>query len=319
MSNKLLAQLQPEWRPHFCDVNRAVLPFTSRPARVRAAVTRWATVEPELEAVTECQLFGPSGAFDDPQLRALIRIARSEDADADMATWAVIYQFLPAIQSIARTDSRRQAGGSEGPRAAVNTAIAELWRQIHHINLESNRASIFYALAAPARRAVIPSVHGITPADRLMASLVDPVLFSHGSTHRPGSPWREDHAANRGLEATEWQLTCERLVDQLTDFLTEDMTLYFGWDRRRSCFVGRQATLRAYLRARLTAAAGGSPVVARRIAHEIGAPLHAVRSLHTDVGRALTANADRYREHILATLDLPGVVRNHRSPHADAA
>ncbi len=320
MSNEVLMQLRPEWRAHFCDVGRAVLPFTSRPARLRVAVSRWSTLEPELAGVSPGQLFGRSGSFDDPQLRALIRIARSEDADADMATWTVICQFLPAVQSIARTESRRQAGGSEGPRAAVNTAIAELWRQVHHINLDSNRASIFYALAAPARRAVIPAVHGITPADRLMASLVDPVLFGSGVAHRPGPSWREDHATDRELEATEWHVTCERLVEQLTDFLTEDMILYFGWDRRRSCFAGRQAILRAYLRARLTAAAEGSPIVARRIAQSIGAPLHAVRSLHTDVGRALTANSDRYREHILATLNLPDAeAGNHRAPWADVA
>lgn len=320
MSTEVLMQLRPEWRAHFCDVSRAVLPFTSRPARLRAAVGRWSTLEPELATVSPDQLFGRSGAFDDPQLRALIRIARSEDADADMATWTVICQLLPAVQSIARTESRRQAGGSEGPRAAVNTATAELWRQVHQINLESNRASIFYALAAPARRAVIPAVHGITPADRLMASLVDPRLFGGGFAHRPGPSWREDHEANKELETAEWQVTCERLVDQLTDFLTDDMILYFGWDRRRSCFAGRQAMLRAYLRARLTAAAEGSPVVARAIAQSIGAPLHAVRSLHTDVGRALTANSARYREHILATLNLPEAEFGYnRSPRADAA
>lgn len=323
MTTRNLAELPESWRPALIDLERALAPVVRRPRRFDMAAERWAADEPPLGGLTAAGTFAEPGALTEAQARALIRVSRTDDPDAEWAGWALIWQFAPGVMSIVRHEAR--VGGSEGGRAAACTAVAELWRQIQRIDLDTNRASIFYALLARARRAVVPSVHGITAADRLVWSLVDPAELSghddettstgraagEGRSSNPNGPIRVlrqlwDAAADgsdQAIEEAEWGATLATLGGDLADRLTADLVADLGWNRDHAQFPRRQARLRAYVQQRIAGAELGHAPTAAEIANGIDAPFQSVRDLHKSVNRVLRGDAGRYRRTVLASID----------------
>lgn len=323
MTTRSLAELPESWRPALIDLERALEPVARRPRRFDLAARRWEASEPTLTGLAAATTFAEPGALSEAQARALIRVSRTADPDAEWAGWALIWQFAPGIMSIVRHEAR--VGGSEGGRAAACTAVAELWRQIQRIDLETNRASIFYALLARARRAVVPSVHGITAADRLVWSLVDPAELSghddevngtkraagEGRSSNPLGPSRvlrqlwdpATDGADQAIEEAEWGATLEALGDDLADTLTADLVADLGWNRDHVHFPRRQARLRAYMQQRIANADLGHAPTAAEIANGIDAPFQSVRDLHKSVNRVLRDDAGRYRRTVLASID----------------
>ncbi|MGF1600099.1 MAG: hypothetical protein ACFCVK_24880 [Acidimicrobiales bacterium] len=317
MTNSTLSQVPPRWRRYFDDVLVAIRPVVSQPIHLRSALQRWADLEPVLVDVDVSQLFERPGQLTDPQVRALIRISRASEADAEAATWAVICQLLPAVAAAARAEVF-SGTGSEGPRAAVNTAVAELWCHIQRINLDTNRASIFFALSSRVRHAARAAGPGRKSTYLLARSLVDPSRFTTDGDddrpapilpmrNRPPTSWLDPDPTwgNRPIEAAEWRTDVEGMVDHLTQFLTDDLIRAFDWDPHSCSFEIRRRRLADYLRARISAAATGTPITAAEIATEMGASYHTIRDLQKHVTRALHDNADRYRPHVLATLGAP--------------
>ncbi len=323
MTSRPLATLPPTWLPALIDLERALAPIARRPRPFDLAARRWATTEPVLAGLDATTVFTGFGALNDAQARALIRVARTDDPDAELAGWALVWQFAPGLIGVARREAR--AVGSEGQRAAACTALAELWRQIKRIDLETNRASIFFALLARARRAAIPSVHGITPADRLVWSLVDPFDLGDGDGrpdeldadtagglgHGSGGAvrvlrqLRDPVAEGRDLhlDEAEWHATLATLAGSLADQLTEALVADLGWNPDHPRFEGRRARLRAYLQERVAGADDGQCPTAAEIAEVIDAPFQSVRDLHKTVNRAFRHSPDRYRQTVLASID----------------
>lgn len=319
MAVAVLNQVPPQWQRHLCDLGNAIRPIVARPVQLQAAMDRWAMTEPDLAGVSQAQLFDRLGSMNDPQVRALIRIARSEDPEAEVATWAVVCQFIPAIMSVARADyySRPGAGGR---RAAAATAVADLWTHIHHINLETNQASIFFAIAARLRRSTAPTGRDRRSADRLPCDVVDPALFAGERIEaddeddpfplfrwREGMPpsWlRPDPAGGAGaFEEVDRRIVLTDAVEQLSEALTDEMAEFFNWNPGHRLYEGQRRRLRAYLHRRMAAAAAGTEATGASIAAEIGASYETIRDLQKEVNRALRVNADRYRPVVLASLD----------------
>jgi hypothetical protein len=192
------------------------------------------------------------------------------------------------------------------------------------IDLDTNRASIFFALLARARRAAIPPVHGITPADRLVWSLVDPADLDNGDgqpdrldpdqydarAQAPAGalrvlrqlrdPMTEGH--DKLLDEAEWDATLGALIGRRADQLTEDLVVDLGWNPDHPRFRRRRARLRAYLQERIAGADVGQCLTAAEIAEVIDAPFQSVRDLHKTVNRAFRHNLDRYLQTVVASI-----------------
>ncbi len=328
MTITVLNQVPPRWRRYFNDVLVAVRPIVAQPLQLRSTLERWADTEPVLAPVRTTQLFAHPGSLTDPQLRALIRISRSHDPAAETATWAVICQLLPAVVAAARSEAFSIIG-SDGPQAAVNTAIGDLWRHIHHIDLETNKASIFFALSHKVRHTARSTGPGHRSTYQLICSLVDPNRFTADpndeynpsvlpTSNRPRTSWLDPDptGGTHAFETAEWRIDADALIDHLTEFLANDMASALSWNPNSAAYPCQRQRLAAYLRTRIEAAAAGSPTTAIEIAAEMGASYHTIRDLQKRVTRLLHHNADRYRTHALTTF---GTQPNTEFPTTEAA
>jgi hypothetical protein len=267
-------------------------PAARRPGRSRLAIRRWGHLEPPLRGLELEDVFSRPGALSDEQARALIRITRSTNSDGELAGWMLVWQFSWAMLGIARQE--RRLPGSDGPRAAVCTAMAELWRQIRTIDLDTNRASIFYALVTKARRAVIPSVHSITPADRVIRSVTDPAEFHTGELPIPGGAdgWLREDRGEADLTDTDWAVVVNQVADSFADDLVDDL----GWLRTSRYFPRRRALLRAFVACRAGEARTGEHRSATVIAEMLGVPRAAMKDIQADVNRVLRQHPERYQQ-----------------------
>ena len=191
------------------------------------------------------------------------------------------------------------------------------------------------ALLARARRAVIPSVHGVTPADRLVWSLVDPAELTCPHNDGPNADqtpagrtgsgagtgrarWLRDVSSpamtpvgrevggdgtDRLLGEAEWAVTMDHLAGHLVETLAAGLVADLGWCRSDQHFARREARLKAYLGQRIAAADIGRCATAAEIAGAIDVPFQSVRDLQKAVNRALRDGATRYRRVVLASLD----------------
>ena len=324
MAIAVLNQVPPPWRRHLCDLGNAIRPIVAHPIQLQATLDRWATAEPELVGVSQVQLFERMGSMSDPQVRALIRIARSNDAEAEAATWAVVCQFIPAIMSVARTGDYGRPGDTDR-RTAANTAVADLWTHIHHINLDTNQASIFFAIAARLRRSTAPTGRDHRSANRLPCDVVDPVLFAGERTDDEDDPafrWREGTQTSwlhpdptygaAPFDEADRRIVLADAVEQLSDALSDDMAEFFNWNPGHRLYEGQRRRLRAYLHRRMAAASNGTEATSASIAADIGASYETIRDLQKEVNRALRINAERYRPIVLASLDEEDAEGRHR-------
>jgi hypothetical protein len=248
--------------------------------------------------LTVASVLESPGMLGEAQARAMIRVARGCDPDAELAGWMLVWQFSSSVLSIARREQRLPGG--EGPRAAVCTALAELWSQIYEIDLDTNRASIFFALFARARRAVIPSIRRVTPADRVARSATPPEVFCDDrlldlARHRcrPGviRPLPEVPVCVEPAVPV-WADVTGRVADAFAD----EMADRFGWDRDSRYFAGRWALLHGFLACRIAEARTGERRSAPAIADTLGASRGVVKQLQADVNRVLRQDADVYRQ-----------------------
>lgn len=328
MTSNVLNQVPMRWHPYFVDVVGAVRPLVSRPVQLRSALARWTETEPALATVQVTQLFERPGSLTDPQLRALIRIGRTEDRSAETATWAVICQLLPAVAACVGIEAV-SGSGSEGYRAAVNTSIAELWRHIHCINLDTNKASIFFALSRRIRHDAQAANQAKTIV-RFTKSLVDPNRFSTDTGHddgpalvavsnRPRTSWLTPDPAwgTRAFDNAEWAADAAAFAEWFIDTVTNDMVLSCNWNPEGRTFDERRQRLADYLWARLvTAATDQQAPTAKQVAASLGASVHTIRELQGNLNRVLNLHTDRYRPQVRAAL---GFEDDPTAPMAQAA
>lgn len=169
----------------------------------------------------------------------------------------------------------------------MSTALAELWCLIHHVNLDTNQASIFYALMWKTRRGLIP--RRTTDADRLIRALETPRI------------WETANAASvdTRLDDADWA----EIIDDLVEFLADDLASQFGWTAADGLppeelpdIEARREFLRAFLVFRVgEGARTGDPGTAELIAARLGRPPRQVGRLQTEVNKAVQRNAQRYR------------------------
>jgi hypothetical protein len=281
----VLSRIPAAWRPHFIDLGRALAPVDHNPNLFDRALKRWAEREPALHGLRAESVFAePRACLTEEQARAMIRTARSTDADAELAAWAVIWQFSVALIALARWE--QSWPGSDGPRAVVCTAIAELWRLVHHINLDTNKASIFYAMISKARRAVISSTQLTTTIDGQRLSACTTEVLDLLRT--PGV----DRTADPGYTSVEW----DSFTAYLVDLITHDTITEMGWDRapRRSCV--RDARLRALVSYRLAESQIGEHQSITTVATKLGEPSDAMKIIQTALNRTMRCKVDRYSE-----------------------
>jgi hypothetical protein len=263
----VLSSLPARWRPHFADTGRALAPVDHNPHRYNRAVARWAGSEPSLCGLRAETVFAePHGGLSECQARAMIRIARSDDQEAELAGWSLVWQFGLAIIGMASRE--RLLPGSQGPRAAVCTATAEIWRLISHINLETNQASIFYAITTKARRAVLPCTHWISEIDRHTVPVENPDEASLNSK-------RVQCCDPVELDDVDWLLTTERLTAPLVAAVVERCQ----WDQQTRYFEPRCDRLRAFIAWRLDELTTGEHRSLPDIAAELDQSIGSVKNL----------------------------------------
>jgi hypothetical protein len=205
-----------------------------------------------------------------------------------------------AIIAMARTESRLPL--SDGPRPAVCTATAELWRLIQEINLDTNTASIFYAMATKARRVVVPATHYLTAADRL--------------TWLVGKPENLDLARisasylRRSSDPELARVEYDTMAGNLADDITEDAIDELGWNRSTCHFQKRKERLHSLVSYRLAEVHSGEHLSASMIAAKIGEPADSMKAIQADLTRAMRHKTERYQA-ILAGAELDPLPRRH--------
>jgi hypothetical protein len=280
----VLSTLPTNWRPHFIDIGRALAPVDHYPNRYNRAIAHWAGTEPSLLGLRAETVFAePRGGLTEAQARAMIRVARTTEPHAELAGWSVVWQFGIAIIGMARR--QQHLPGNDGPRAAVCTATAEIWRLVQHIDLDANKASIFRAIASKARRAVIPQIHWIATIDRRTTLVDDPERAALHSFDRPGGDGLSSY------EAVEWRLLTEQLVDPIVDEVVDRCR----WDRHTRYFDARVRRLRTLVLWRIHESSTGEHQPLQAIAAELGDSLGAVKATQAALSHTMRDRSDHYR------------------------
>lgn len=273
----------PTWRTKFAALEQALGVVERKPTLFDTAVRRWSRSEPALAGLRASYLFEGPGRLSEPQARALIRAARSSDLDADLAAWTLIYQFVNPIIAVVETAEKRYG---QPPGESVDTAIADLFTSIHRINLETNTASIFFALSRMMWKAVLRPQARFLDHSTFVPYLGECDDSSHGL------------AADPETDLVDWECT----IDSLTDFLADDLVDALGWSRENRYFARRQARLRAFVAYRVSEAATGEHASATAIAGRLGESTDMIKELQAAVNKVWASRADHYRASVAGLL-----------------
>jgi hypothetical protein len=164
-----------------------------------------------------------------------------------------------------------------GPRAAVCTATAEIWRLIHHIDLDTNKASIFYAITTKTHRLLLPTPRRIGAIHR-HTSAVDDLEDAADQT-----PLIYRSTQLTDFEAVEWELVTTQLVDPIAEIVIDECS----WNRHTRHFGPRADRLRASVAWRLAETSTGERSGVQTVAAALGDAPDNIKCTQADLNRAM--------------------------------